>query len=151
MINGRWVENQVFFLLKFDPHDTFCNVVGNMVEHIKQYMTCDHIKDIYLDKIKGTAVLYDSVLLNEISFFCPLSDMQTDVSWDMSLNSYICDEDIQLAINSIYGHGHEITSISLNYKHFFFEDGDSSSFSTGIHVLCIVVVCSVLYLRLTFE
>ena len=129
-------HQQLFMLMKLPTSADVGDEVDLMVEHVMEFLKMDHFKTIYLQLLfdSSSKKLYQTVIGSESTFFASLQKIESLISTDLSLNSFLIDEDIISVFQEIYGSRNiDVTSMTVSEKEFFFEGGDFSKFQSSGH------------------
>lgn len=94
---------QIFLLKKLDVSVDIDEYVNDMVDHFLQFLKMDHFKTIYMPILESMNKLHKTVQLSEDKFFSYLQETKALVVNDLSLNSFLLDDDISKVMNHMMG------------------------------------------------
>ena len=130
--NGSgYVQNQLFVLLIGDEGVDWQSFIDELSTDVHDFLTCPAFNEKYMLWLSGiSSKLHDIVLKDKKKFFKDMVDMEKTISVGISLNTFLCDKDINNVMMSIYGCVPNFNEMGVEEKEFFFLNGDSSQFCT---------------------
>lgn len=114
---------QIFVIAKWWDAENVNDIVHEMTEKMLNYLKCKHFFPLYMKMIESDngKGIFNKIMPLKDKEVKKFSDMKTSILENLSLDSFLLDNDIRGLYHELYGKGNiKFNDLSLNEKQFFF-------------------------------